>query len=44
MADALGCSQADFVLNSYRGLFTAFAQAHNITARDMLFDADHAGA
>lgn len=44
VADALGCSPADFILNSYRGLFTAFAQAHNITARDMLFDGDHAGA
>jgi len=41
-ADALGCSQADFILNSYRGLFIAFAQTHNITARDMLFDAGDA--
>jgi adenylate cyclase class 2 len=38
-ADALGCSPADFILNSYRGLFVAFVQANNLTARDMLFDA-----
>ncbi|HZI79654.1 MAG TPA: class IV adenylate cyclase [Vicinamibacterales bacterium] len=38
IADALGCSPADFILDSYRGLFLAFAQAHNVTARDMLFD------
>ncbi|HET9269285.1 MAG TPA: class IV adenylate cyclase [Vicinamibacterales bacterium] len=38
-ADALGCSPADFILNSYRGLFAAFVQANNLTARDMLFDA-----
>jgi adenylate cyclase, class 2 len=37
--DALGCSPADFILNSYRGLFAAFAQAHKLSARDMLFDA-----
>ena len=42
VADALGCSPADFILNSYRGLFTAFAQTHHITARDMLFDAGDA--
>jgi adenylate cyclase class 2 len=38
-ADALGCSPADFILDSYRGLFVAFVQANNLTARDMLFDA-----
>ena len=38
VTDALGCSPADFILDSYRGLFLAFAQAHNVTARDMLFD------
>jgi len=37
-ADALGCSPADFILDSYRGLFVAFVQAHNLSARDMLFD------
>ena len=45
VTDALGCSPADFILDSYRGLFAAFAQAHNLTVRDMLFDAsDGAGA
>jgi adenylate cyclase class 2 len=39
VTDALGCSPADFILNSYRGLFAAFAQTHNLSARDMLFDA-----
>ena len=38
-ADALGCSPEDFILNSYRGLFVAFAEANNLTGRDMLFDA-----
>ena len=38
VADALGCSPADFILDSYRGLFTAFALTHNLSARDMLFD------
>jgi adenylate cyclase class 2 len=42
VTDALGLSPADFILDSYRGLFTAFAQAHNLTARDMLFEAGHA--
>jgi adenylate cyclase class 2 len=39
VADALGRSPADFILDSYRGLFLAFAQAHAVHARDMLFDA-----
>jgi len=38
VADALGRSPADFILDSYRGLFLAFAQVNNVTARDMLFD------
>lgn len=38
VADALGCSPADFILNSYRGLFVQFAQANNLSVRDMLFD------
>jgi len=42
VTDALGCSPADFILNSYRGLFVAFAQANNVSARDMLFDAGDA--
>jgi len=36
---ALGRSPADFLLDSYRGLFLAFSRAHGLTARDMLFDA-----
>jgi adenylate cyclase class 2 len=39
VTDALGRSAADFILDSYRGLFIAFAQAHNLSARDMLFEA-----
>lgn len=42
VTDALGRSPADFILDSYRGLFLAFAQAHHLTARDMLFDAGDA--
>ena len=38
VTDALGRSPADFILNSYRGLFLAFAQANNVNERDMLFD------
>ena len=39
VTDALGRSPADFVLDSSRGLFAAFALAHNLNTRDMLFDA-----
>lgn len=39
VTDALGRSPADFILDSYRGLFLAFAQANHLEARDMLFDA-----
>jgi adenylate cyclase class 2 len=39
--DALGCSPADFILDSYRGLFVAFVQANGLGIRDMLFD-EHA--
>jgi adenylate cyclase, class 2 len=38
VADALGCSPTDFILDSYRGLFVAFALAHDLSVRDMLFD------
>ena len=38
MTDALGRSPADFILDSYRGLFTAFAQLNNLSVRDMLFN------
>jgi adenylate cyclase class 2 len=43
VADALGRTPADFILDSYRGLFLAFLQANNLHARDMLFDAADAG-
>jgi adenylate cyclase, class 2 len=42
VADALGCSPADFIVDSYRGLFVAFALANKVSARDMLFDAGDA--
>jgi adenylate cyclase class 2 len=38
VTDALGCSPADFILDSYRGLFLKFAQANDVRERDMLFD------
>ena len=38
VTDALGLSPADFILDSYRGLFVRFAQANNLRDRDMLFD------
>ncbi len=38
VAAALGRSPADFILDSYRGLFVAFAQTQGLTSRDMLFD------
>jgi adenylate cyclase, class 2 len=38
VTDALGLSPADFILDSYRGLFLKFAQANNLTERDMVFD------
>ena len=38
VTDALGRSPADFILDSYRGLFTAFALSNNLSVRDMLFD------
>jgi adenylate cyclase class 2 len=39
VTDALGHTAADFILDSYRGLFMAFLQANHLSARDMLFDA-----
>jgi adenylate cyclase class 2 len=38
VADALGRTPADFILDSYRGLFLAFVQTHGLDVRDMLFD------
>ena len=43
VTDALGLSPADFILDSYRGLFLAFVQANNLNVRDMLFDAADSG-
>jgi adenylate cyclase class 2 len=44
VAAALGCSPADFILESYRGLFAAFTREQGFSGRDMLFDAGAAGA
>ena len=38
MADALGKSPADFVLESYRGLFLSHRERSGVTGADMLFD------
>src|SRR4051812_19393736 len=37
MADALGRSPRDYVLDSYRGLFLQHRDAHGLTGSDMLF-------
>ena len=41
MADALGKSSADFVLESYRGLFLAHRERSGATGADMLFNDLH---
>jgi adenylate cyclase, class 2 len=38
VAAALGLTPADFLLDSYRGLFTEYARDHGLTSRDMLFE------
>ena len=38
MADALGRTPADYVLDSYRGLFLQHRDAHGLTGSDMVFD------
>src|SRR5438874_3061589 len=38
MTEALGRSPADFILDSYRGLFIAHREQNGLTANDMLFD------
>jgi adenylate cyclase, class 2 len=38
MAEALGRSPADYLLDSYRGLFLQYRDAFGLTASDMLFD------
>jgi adenylate cyclase class 2 len=40
MTEALGRSPADFILDSYRGLFIAYREQNGLTANDMLFDAE----
>jgi adenylate cyclase class 2 len=40
MTEALGRSPADFILDSYRGLFIAYREQKGLTANDMLFDAE----
>jgi adenylate cyclase class 2 len=37
MAEALGCQQNDYVLDSYRGLFAGYCAQHGLPAGDMLF-------
>jgi adenylate cyclase, class 2 len=38
MAHALGRGPADYVLDSYRGLFLQLREAHGLTGSDMVFD------
>ena len=38
MTEALGRSPADFILDSYRGLFIAHRERNGLTTNDMLFD------
>ncbi|MGH8185719.1 MAG: class IV adenylate cyclase [Steroidobacteraceae bacterium] len=40
MTEAIGRSSADFVLDSYRGLFVKHREAHGLNGGDMLFDAE----
>jgi adenylate cyclase class 2 len=40
IAQALGRSPSDYVLESYRGLFVRHCEQRGLAARDMLFDAD----
>jgi len=40
MTEALGRSPADFVLDSYRGLFVKHRDEHGVPATDMLFDVE----
>jgi adenylate cyclase class 2 len=38
MAEALGRTQADYILDSYRGLFLQLRDARGLTGADMVFD------
>lgn len=40
MTEAIGRSSADFVPDSYRGLFVKHREAHGLNGGDMLFDAE----
>jgi adenylate cyclase class 2 len=40
VAQRFGCGPADYVLESYRGLFVQYCGQRGIPARDMLFDAE----
>jgi hypothetical protein len=38
MADALGRTPDDYVLDSYRGLFLKYREEFGLTGTDMVFD------
>lgn len=38
MTDAIGCSPADYIVDSYRGLFLQYRDALGLTGADMVFD------
>jgi hypothetical protein len=38
MADALGRTQSDYVLDSYRGLFLKYREQFGLNGTDMVFD------
>lgn len=38
MTDAIGCSPADYIVDSYRGLFLQYRDALGLTGSDMVFD------
>jgi adenylate cyclase, class 2 len=42
MADALGRTPADYILDSYRGLFLQHREAFGLTGTDMVFASNHA--
>src|SRR3954465_1545523 len=40
MAEAIGRTRADYVLDSYRGLFLKLRDTHGLTGTDMVFDSE----
>jgi len=42
MTVALGRSQSDYILDSYRALYLQYRDAHGLAGPDMLFDQTHA--